>query len=314
MTSPVDQELIEKLINNVGQVILGKREVVELCMVALVAGEHVLLEDVPGVGKTSLGRALAKSVDATFSRIQFTPDLLPADIVGSSVFNQVDGQFEFHSGPVFNNFVLGDEINRAPPRTQAALLEAMSDRQVTVDGVTRELPSPFMVIATQNPFEFEGTYSLPESQLDRFLLRVSVGYPDPEAELKILEAQSGPLQVGQLPSVLTREQVLDLQRSAGQVTVDERLKRYLLELVHATRNSRALRVGVSTRGALHLHRAAQSQALIAGRNYVVPDDIKQLAIPTLAHRVLLASGGSAGNNRRLAEEIMAGIVDETPVP
>ncbi len=313
MTADVDQQTINKLIDNVGRVILGKRDVVELCMIALVAGEHVLLEDVPGVGKTSLGKAMARSVDASFSRIQFTPDLLPADIVGSSVYNQAEARFEFHSGPIFHNFVLGDEINRAPPRTQAALLEAMSDRQVSVDGVTRELPSPFMVIATQNPFEFEGTYSLPESQLDRFLLRVSVGYPDPAAELEILDAQQRPLDGG-LGSVLTKEQVLGLQQHATQINFDVRLKRYLLDIVHRTRQSRALRVGVSTRGALHLYRAAQARALVQGRDYVVPDDVKQLAIPTLAHRVLLSSGGSAGNNRRLAEEIMTDILQEIAVP
>ena len=314
MTNALDQTLIEKLIANVGQVILGKRDVVELCMIALVAGEHVLLEDVPGVGKTSLGRALAKSVAATFARIQFTPDLLPADIVGSSIFNQVEARFEFHPGPIFHNFVLGDEINRAPPRTQAALLEAMSDRQVSIDGVTRDLPCPFMVIATQNPFEFEGTYSLPESQLDRFLLRISVGYPDAEAELKILDSQLPHQGVNQLPSVLTREQVMAIQQQSQQVTFDTRLKRYLLEIVHRTRQSRALRVGVSTRGALHLQRAAQARALVQGRSFVIPDDIKVLTIPTLAHRVLLSSGGSAGNNRRLAEEIMVGILDEVAIP
>lgn len=314
MTNAVEHPLIEKLIANVGQVILGKRDVVELCMIALVAGEHVLLEDVPGVGKTSLGRALAKSVAATFARIQFTPDLLPADIVGSSIFNQVEARFEFHPGPIFHNFVLGDEINRAPPRTQSALLEAMSDRQVSIDGVTRDLPCPFMVIATQNPFEFEGTYSLPESQLDRFLLRISVGYPDAEAELKILDSQLPHQGVNHLPSVLTREQVMEVQQQSQQVTFDSRLKRYLLEIVHRTRQSRALRVGVSTRGALHLQRAAQARALVQGRTFVIPDDIKILAIPTLAHRVLLSSGGSAGNNRRLAEEIMAGLLEEVAVP
>lgn len=313
MTADVDQQTINMLIDNVGRVILGKRDVVELCMIALVAGEHVLLEDVPGVGKTSLGKAMARSVAASFSRVQFTPDLLPADIVGSSVYNQAEARFEFHAGPIFHNFVLGDEINRAPPRTQAALLEAMSDRQVSVDGVTRELPSPFMVIATQNPFEFEGTYSLPESQLDRFLLRISVGYPDPAAELEILDAQQRPADNG-LGSVLTKEQVLGLQQRSTQINFDQRLKRYLLDIVHRTRQTRALRVGVSTRGALHLHRAAQARALVQGRDYVVPDDVKQLAVPALAHRVLLSSGGSAGNNRRLAEEIMTDILQEVAVP
>jgi len=313
MTADVDQQTINSLIDNVGRVILGKRDVVELCMIALVAGEHILLEDVPGVGKTSLGKAMARSVDASFSRIQFTPDLLPADIVGSSVYNQAEARFEFHAGPIFHNFVLGDEINRAPPRTQAALLEAMSDRQVSVDGVTRELPSPFMVIATQNPFEFEGTYSLPESQLDRFLLRISVGYPDAAAELEILDAQQRSADNGLL-SVLTKEQVLGLQQHAARVNFDLRLKRYLLDIVHRTRQSRALRVGVSTRGALHLYRAAQARALVQGRSFVVPDDVKHLAIPTLAHRVLLSSGGSAGNNRRLAEDIMTDILQEVVVP
>lgn len=256
---------------------------------------------------------MARSVAASFSRVQFTPDLLPADIVGSSVYNQAEARFEFHAGPIFHNFVLGDEINRAPPRTQAALLEAMSDRQVSVDGVTRELPSPFMVIATQNPFEFEGTYSLPESQLDRFLLRISVGYPDPAAELEILDAQQRPADNG-LGSVLTKEQVLGLQQRSTQINFDQRLKRYLLDIVHRTRQTRALRVGVSTRGALHLHRAAQARALVQGRDYVVPDDVKQLAVPALAHRVLLSSGGSAGNNRRLAEEIMTDILQEVAVP
>lgn len=316
MTATTDSQLISSLIDNVGSVVLGKREVVELCLVALVAGEHVLLEDVPGVGKTSLGRALSKSVDGSFSRIQFTPDLLPADIVGSSIFNSGEGQFEFHPGPIFNNFVLGDEINRAPPRTQAALLEAMSDRQVSVDGETRQLQMPFMVIATQNPFEFEGTYSLPESQLDRFLLRISVGYPGRDAEMQILESSrmSSISPIDELRSVLTIEQVIQLQSDARQVRMDESLKQYLLELVHQTRQSRHLRVGVSTRGVIQLYHAAQARALILGRDFVTPDDIKLLAVPVLAHRVLMASGGSAGNNRALAEEILSSIIDETPVP
>lgn len=316
MTAATESELISKLIDNVGRVVLGKREVVELCLVALVAGEHILLEDVPGVGKTSLGRALSRSVAGSFARIQFTPDLLPADIVGSSIFNSGENQFEFHPGPIFNNFVLGDEINRAPPRTQAALLEAMSDRQVTVDGETRSLELPFMVIATQNPFEFEGTYSLPESQLDRFLLRISVGYPDREAEMQILESgrMSSISPIDELDSVLTTDQIIQLQADARNVRMEESLKQYLLELVHQTRESRHLRVGVSTRGLIQLYHASQARALIKGRDFVTPDDIKALAVPVLAHRVLMASGGSAGNNRRLAEEILSSIADETPVP
>ncbi len=314
MTTTADSQLITQLIDNVGQVVLGKRDVVELCMVALVAGEHILLEDVPGVGKTSLGRALSKSVSGSFARIQFTPDLLPADIVGSSTFNSGENRFDFHPGPIFNNFVLGDEINRAPPRTQAALLEAMSDRQVSIDGETRDLEAPFMVIATQNPFEFEGTYSLPESQLDRFLLRISVGYPDRDAEMQILESHRNASPVNDLPSVLTTQQVIEIQRAAREIRVENSLKQYLLELVHRTRDSRHLRVGVSTRGAIQLYHASQARAMINGRDFVTPDDIKSLAVPTLSHRVLMASGGSAGNNRKLGEEILAGIVDEVPIP
>ena len=284
-------ELIEKTIANVGRVILGKRDVVEMCVVAMLAGEHILLEDVPGVGKTSLGRALAKSVAGTFARIQFTPDLLPADILGSSIYNRNESQFEFHSGPIFHHFVLGDEINRAPPRTQAALLEAMSDRQVSIDGETRPLPGPFTVIATQNPFEFEGTYNLPESQLDRFLMRMSVGYPSPEAELEILRNDTEEVSINQLESVLTLEQVNQLQKSVKKIKVEDSLQKYLLQVVHKTRNHRDIRVGVSIRGTLQFFHACKALAMIGGRDYVTPDDVKKLAVPTLAHRILLSSSG-----------------------
>lgn len=306
-------QLIENTISNVGKVVLGKRDVVEMCVVAMLAGEHILLEDVPGVGKTSLGRALSKSVDGTFARIQFTPDLLPADILGSSIYNRNDGRFEFHPGPIFHNFVLGDEINRAPPRTQAALLEAMSDRQVSIDGETRPLPAPFTVIATQNPFEFEGTYNLPESQLDRFLMRMSVGYPSPEAELDILKNDSDDFSVNKLASVLSIDQVAQLQKSVKSIKVDESLQKYILQIVHKTRNHRDIRVGVSIRGSLQFFHACKALAMIGGRDYVTPDDIKRLAVPTLAHRILLASSGGS-SNRQLGEEIVDSLMQDIPVP
>ncbi|MEX0714015.1 MAG: MoxR family ATPase [Pirellulales bacterium] len=296
-----------------GKVVLGKPNVVRLCIVALLAGEHVLLEDVPGVGKTLVGKALAKSVAARFCRIQFTPDLLPSDIVGSSVFNAKNSEFFFSQGPVFANIVLADEINRTTPRTQSALLEAMSDSQVSVDGQTHNLPKPFMVIATQNPFEFEGTYPLPESQLDRFLLRISVGYPDREDELQVLSIHRQGEPVDHLTSVLDCQQVLSLQHAVRQVTVDESIHEYLLDIVEATRNSNELHVGVSTRGALCLYRASQSLAMIEGREYVVPDDVKRLAVPVLAHRVI-TRGYLHGSQRGAVEALIQRFVDDLPVP
>ncbi|MEX2560981.1 MAG: MoxR family ATPase [Pirellulales bacterium] len=296
-----------------GKVVLGKPNVVRLCIVALLAGEHVLLEDVPGVGKTLVGKALAKSVAARFCRIQFTPDLLPSDIVGSSVFNAKNSEFFFSQGPVFANIVLADEINRTTPRTQSALLEAMSDSQVSVDGQTHNLPKPFMVIATQNPFEFEGTYPLPESQLDRFLLRISVGYPDREDELQVLSIHRQGEPVDHLTSVLDCQQVLSLQHAVRQVTVDESIHEYLLDIVEATRNSNDLHVGVSTRGALCLYRASQSLAMIEGREFVVPDDVKRLAVPVLAHRVI-TRGYLHGSQRGAVEALIQRFVDDLPVP
>ncbi|HEY2839100.1 MAG TPA: MoxR family ATPase [Pirellulales bacterium] len=311
--TPELHSLVGELEANISRVVLGKPRVVRLCVVALLAGEHVLLEDVPGVGKTLVGKALAKSIEAKFTRIQFTPDLLPADIVGSSVFDTKSSEFFFSQGPIFANIVLADEINRTTPRTQSALLEAMSDGQASVDGKTYRLPRPFMVIATQNPFEFEGTYPLPESQLDRFLLQTSIGYPDREEELQVLTSHRQGEPVDRLAPVLNCQQVNSLQEAVRQVTVDEAIHNYLLDLIEATRNSDDLHVGASTRGALCLYRAAQSLALVDGRDYVVPDDVKQLAVPVLAHRVI-TKGYLHGNQRSAVEGIIQRLVDDLPAP
>ncbi len=312
MTTDLDS-LIADLEGNVSHVVLGKPEVVRFCLVALLAGEHVLLEDVPGVGKTLVGKALAKSVAAEFCRIQFTPDLLPSDIVGSSIFDANTSEFSFDRGPIFANIVLADEINRTPPRTQSALLEAMSDGQVSVDGKTHQLPNPFMVIATQNPFEFEGTYPLPESQLDRFLLRISMGYPDKDEELQVLLSHRDGEPVDQLTSVVDSHQVNALQQAVRRVEVNDSLSEYLLNIVTATRASDELHVGVSTRGALCLYRAAQALALIEGRQFVVPDDIKRLSIPVLAHRVIV-KGYLHGGQREAIEALIHRLVEEVAVP
>jgi MoxR-like ATPase len=305
--------LISELENNVNQVVLGKSEVIRFCMVALLAGEHVLLEDVPGVGKTLVGKALARSVAGEFCRIQFTADLLPSDITGSNVFNPQTGEFVYSRGPIFGNIVLADEINRTPPRTQSALLEAMSDGQVSVDGRTYPLPKPFMVIATQNPFEFEGTYPLPESQLDRFLLRISVGYPERADELRVLNSHRGGEPVDKMQPVLNCAQIIALSQAVRQVRVDEAINDYLLDIVDATRCCEELHVGVSTRGALSLYRASQALALIEDRDYVIPDDVKRLAVPALAHRVI-AKGYLHGGQRQALEALIRRLVEDVPVP
>ncbi len=307
------RSLVSQLEDNIAKVVLGKRDVARLCLVSLLAGEHVLLEDVPGVGKTLMGKALAHSVDGQFCRLQFTPDLLPSDIIGSSVFNSKTQEFEFHQGPIFSNFVLADEINRAPPRTQSALLEAMSDCQVSVDGVTHQLPQPFMVIATQNPFEFEGTYVLPESQLDRFLLRISMGYPDREFEQEIISSHRQGEPVESLDSVVDILTVSSLQQAVRNVKVDDSISSYMLEVIHATRESNELVVGASTRGALLWNRAVQAMALVEGRDYAVPDDAKQLAISVLAHRVM-AANISQGSRRDAMESMVGRIIDQVPLP
>lgn len=307
------RDLVAQLEANISSVVLGKPEIVRLCVVALLAGEHVLLEDVPGVGKTLIGKALAKSVSGRFCRIQFTPDLLPSDIVGSSVFNAKASEFTYNQGPIFANVVLADEINRTTPRTQSALLEAMSDGQVSVDGQTYPLPKPFIVIATQNPFEFHGTYPLPESQLDRFLLCTKIGYPQREDEIKVLTSHRQGEPVDRLAPVLDAAQVLQLQQAARAVAVDESINDYLLDLVEATRVSEELHVGVSTRGALCLYRACQALALVEGRTFVTPDDLKRLAVPVLSHRVITKSYLNTGY-RNAVELLIQRLADEVPVP
>lgn len=307
------RSLIHELESNICRVVLGKPEVVRLGLVALLSGEHVLLEDVPGVGKTLVGRAIARSVAADFTRVQFTPDLLPSDIVGSSVFDTQTSEFVFNRGPIFANIMLADEINRTPPRTQAALLEAMSENQVSIDGTSYPLPQPFMVIATQNPFEFEGTYPLPESQLDRFLLRLSMGYPDREHERRILKSHQFQEPVDELKAVVNRRQVIAMQDAVRNVEVDGALHDYALTIVEATRASDELHVGVSTRGAICFVRAAQALALLEGRDYVIPDDLKRLAAPVLAHRVI-PKAYLHGNQRTTVETLIERIVAQIPVP
>jgi MoxR-like ATPase len=306
-------ELIEQLQSNICRVVLGKEEVVRLGIVALLAGEHVLLEDVPGVGKTLVGKAMARSLSGQFHRIQFTPDLLPADITGSSLYNAQTREFTFSPGPVFANIVLADEINRATPRTQSALLEAMSERQVSADGQTYRLPQPFMVIATQNPIEFEGTYPLPESQLDRFLLRISVGYLQREVEQEVLTSHRNGEPVDRLEPALSCDQVVALQEAVRRVAVEDSINGYLLDIVEATRRCHELHVGSSIRGSLVLYRAAQAAALVAGRQYVVPDDVKRLAVPVLSHRVI-TKGYLHGGQREAVEALIERLVEEVPVP
>jgi MoxR-like ATPase len=305
--------LLAKLQSNVASVFLGKPETIRLALVALLAEGHLLIEDVPGIGKTLLAKALARSLGCSFHRIQFTPDLLPSDVLGTSVFHQGTGTFVFQPGPLFAQVVLADEINRATPRTQSALLEAMSDHQVSLDGQTHLLGPPFFVLATQNPYEFEGTYPLPESQLDRFLMRLRIGYPQRDAEKSILTGHRSGEPVEQLQAVLSAEEVVALQRQVRQVRVEETLADYLLDLIAATRYHPDIHLGGSTRAALALYRAAQGLALLEGRDYVVPDDIKHLAVAVLAHRILPRMPRQDGT-ANAAEEIIRDILAQTPVP
>lgn len=313
MTSPnAAHEPLERLRASIGSVLLGKEEVIETALVALLGRGHLLIDDVPGVGKTLLARAIAMSIACTYRRVQFTPDLLPSDILGSSVYDQSEREFVFKRGPVFGNVILADEINRTSPRTQSALLEAMNDQSVTVDGKTHVLPDLFFVVATQNPFEFEGTYPLPESQLDRFMLRISVGYPSQDAERRILLDHRAGEPVERLRPVADLDEILRLQAAVRDVRVDPAIADYLLAIVHATRGRPELRVGASTRGALLLYRASQARAVLHGRDYVVPDDVKRLAIPVLAHRIV-AHDWLAGDSKSVAATLQE-VVEQTPVP
>lgn len=302
----------ERVRRSVEAVIEGKPEVVRLSLTVLLAEGHLLIEDVPGVGKTMLAKALARSIDCSVRRIQFTPDLLPSDITGVSVYDQQRREFEFKPGAIFSQIVIGDEINRASPKTQSALLESLEERQVTVDGQSYELPSPFMVVATQNPVEMEGTYPLPEAQRDRFMARVSIGYPSPEAELRMLDVHGALSPLDDLQPVAHAHEIVKLIEAVRGVHVSDAVRRYAVELVAATRSHPDLRLGASPRATLHLLRAAKASAALSGREYVLPDDLQALATPVLAHRLLPTS--QAQMNRRTAEQVVRDILQRTPVP
>ena len=307
-------QTIRRLQENIEQVLIGKPEVIRLTLITLFAEGHLLIEDVPGVGKTTLAHALAKSLDCTFQRIQFTSDMLPSDILGISIYNQQRAAFEFQHGPIFANIVLADEINRTSPKTQSSLLEAMNERQVSADGVTHRLAAPFMVLATQNPLEYHGTYPLPESQLDRFLMRIRIGYPSPEHEKAILQAEQSLAAIEHLQPVMTAQEVRDIQAMAAQVTMDGQLQDYVIRIIRKTRESKWLELGVSPRGTLALQRAAKASALLDGRRYCTPDDIKPLVVPALAHRVILHADTFASAASDDAEQVMRDLIEEIPVP
>ncbi len=306
---------ISRLQEAIERVIKGKTQTVRFALAALLAKGHLLIEDVPGIGKTTLANALARALELSFQRIQFTSDLLPSDVIGLSIFNQRSGQFEWNAGPIFSNIVLADEINRATPKTQSALLEAMSEEQITIEGVSRPLPQPFMVVATQNPTEHHGTYPLPESQLDRFMLRLHVGYPSIDDERNILRdrERANPLQF--VRAVMSQDDILELQQLATEVRVDESLVDYLLKIVAQTRETDALELGISPRGTLALFRSAQALALIDGRDYCIADDIKRLVLPVFAHRVIVnARLASTKRHSTEAEQILQDILQKINVP
>ncbi len=306
------QTFARKVIQNIECVIVGKRSAVELAVVGLLGQGHLLIEDVPGVGKTMLARSMACSLGCTFGRIQFTPDMLPSDVTGVSVFNQATREFEFRPGPVMAQIVLTDEINRATPKTQAALLEAMEERQVTVDGVTHVLPQPFMVLATQNPIEYEGTFPLPEAQLDRFFLRIRLGYPGLDDEIIVLDRQQFHHPIEDLEPAVSMEDVFQAQEAVKEVHVSPAVKRYIVELIDQTRNHQDVYLGASPRGSLTLYRAGQAQAAVRGRDFVLPDDVKALALPALAHRVILSP--RARLRDLTSEQVVQEILDSLPVP
>lgn len=306
---------VERLQSAIESVIKGKPEAVRLAVVTLIAGGHLLIEDVPGVGKTTLAQAMARALDCSFQRIQFTSDLLPSDVIGLSIYNQHSGVFEWKPGPVFANVVLADEINRTTPKTQSALLEAMAERQVTVEGNSHQLPEPFIVVATQNPIEHHGTYPLPESQLDRFMLRLRIGYPDAADEKQIIRDRERAEPLAVLRPVMTGEDITELQQAVAEVSVDDALVDYLMRIVAATRDSEMLDLGVSPRGTLALFRAAQALALTEERSYCVPDDIKRLVLPVFAHRLVVSSRFSSSLRRsEEAEAVLHEIMKTVSVP
>jgi MoxR-like ATPase len=302
----------DRVMKNLETVIVGKRPALELIVVGLLCQGHVLIEDVPGVGKTMLARSLARSLDCTFNRIQFTPDMLPSDVTGVSIYNQQKGEFEFRPGPIIGQIILADEINRATPKTQAALLEAMEERQVTVDGTTHILPQPFMVVATQNPIEYEGTFPLPEAQLDRFLLRVQLGYPAMQDELRVMDDQQLRHPIETLEPVVKVDELLETAQAIRKIYVSAAVRRYIVELTTRTRQSTEVYLGASPRGSLSLFRTGQARAALLGRDYVLPDDIKELAVPVLAHRIIVSPAARLRdlNSDRIVQEI----VFDSPVP
>lgn len=306
------QAHLERIVYQVEKVMVGKRDVIEKLLVALLAGGHVLLEDVPGVGKTMLVRTLARTIDCGFKRIQCTSDLLPSDLTGVSIYNQRTGEFEFRPGPLLAPIVLTDELNRTSPRTQAALLEAMEEKRVTVDGTTYPLPEPFFLLATQNPIDFEGTFPLPEAQLDRFLLKLRLGYPEPRDEVEMLNRMEEAFPLTHIRTVVLQEEFVKLQKQVRTVHVDETIKQYIVQLTTATRQHPDIALGASPRASIALMRAAQAEAFRCGRGYVIPDDIKSLGVPVLAHRLML--GANAALTGRSADMIVDALLAATPVP
>jgi MoxR-like ATPase len=307
---------LEVLLTNLRSVIRGKIEATRLVVVGLLCRNHVLIEDIPGVGKTTLAKALARSLGGSFVRIQFTSDLLPSDILGVSIYAQETGEFVFKPGPVFTNVLLADEINRTNPRTQSALLEAMNERQVSVDGLTHDITPPFMVLATQNPHDFYGTFPLPESQLDRFMLRIQLGYPDESTERGIIQAGGGDEALGKVRPVVEAQEVERLADITERIRVDDLLLDYIMDIVRESREDRNLSLGISPRGGIHMFRAVQALALLEGRTYAIPDDLQAVAVPVLSHRVIPSGGQAAvpGERRRLAENILRELLDRVPVP
>ena len=302
----------ERIIANVGQVIVGKERELRLAITALICGGHMLIEDVPGVGKTMLARAIAVSTGCEFRRIQFTPDLLPSDITGVSIFNQKTGDFEFRGGPIIAQIVLADEVNRATPKTHSALLEAMEERQVTVDGVTHKMPAPFMVMATQNPIEYEGTFPLPEAQVDRFIIRIFLGYPSPTDEVLVLDQQQITHPVETIKQVTDANEILQLQRAVKEIYVDPLIKQYIVGLANATREHESVYLGASPRGSLALFRTSQAKALLEARDFVTPDDVKELALVALGHRIILSPGAKVKGVT--VGDVVANCLARVPVP